>query len=159
MDVKTIIPDSKGMIYLLCPFCSVNSLESVTSYPVHEVIRKDCSCGKSWKFIIEHRKAYRKRTALTAVYWDKSAPNISRNGTILDLTLDGCRLLVSDGHSLQKGNHINLYFKLDNAARTKIEREAQVRRVDKNSIGCKFIGKAVYEPELGFYVQDFMIPK
>ena len=159
MTIKTIIPDRKGMIYLLCPFCNANSSESGSNYPVHEVVSKHCSCGNSWGFIIEHRKAYRKKTSLPATYWKATFPTVYHTGTISDLTLDGGCLLTSTNHNLNRGEHIKLIFRLDNDEHTKIERLGVVCWTSETSVGCKFVGKPVLEPELGFYVQDFKVPK
>jgi len=159
MAVKTVIPNEKGKIYLLCPFCENNCFESADKYPFHKIINRKCSCGNSWEFIIEQRKAFRKRTSLSAIWWKMVTPITYQSSTISDLTLDGGCMVASENHNLQIGEHIRLLFKLDNEKRTKIEREAVVRWINKNEIGCKFVGKYVYDPELGFYVQDFKIPK
>jgi hypothetical protein len=156
MAVKTIFPDDQGMIYLLCPFCSANTLESAKLFPSHKPISINCSCGKSYEVVIEYRKAFRKKTALPAIYWKIDSPDASQNGTIHDLTLDGCCLLVSDKHTFQQGDYIKLLFRLDNS---KIEREAVLCRIGEKYIGCQFIGKALFDPVLGFYVQDFRVPK
>jgi hypothetical protein len=159
MAAKIIVPNEQGMIYLLCPFCNANTLESAKLFPIHKPISINCSCGKSYELVIEYRKAFRKKTSLPTIYWKIDPPDVFHNGTISDLTLEGCNLFVSDKHTLQQGNHIKLLFKLDNSNRTKIEKEAIIRRINENYMGCQFVGKAAFDPELGFYVQDFKVPK
>lgn len=159
MAAKTIVPNEQGMIYLLCPFCNANTLESAKLFPIHKPISINCSCGKSYELVIEYRKAFRKKTSLPTIYWKIVSQDVFQNGTIFDLTLDGCCLLVSDKHTLHQGDHIKLLFKLDNSKHTKIERKAVICRINENYMGCQFVGKAVFDPELGFYVQDFKVPK
>ncbi|MFH1148345.1 MAG: PilZ domain-containing protein [Pseudomonadota bacterium] len=159
MAAKTIVPNQQGLIYLLCPFCNANALESAKSFPIHKPISINCSCGKSYEVVIEYRKAFRKKTSLPAIYWKLDPKDVFHNGTIHDLTLEGCNLLVSENNALHQGDRIKLLFKLDNSKRTKVEREAVIRRISENNMGCEFVGNAVLDPELGFYVQDFKVPK
>jgi len=157
--VKTIFPNEHGKIYLLCPCCNANTLKPAKLFPIHESIRINCPCGHSYEFIIENRKTFRKKTSLPSIFWKTDSPDAYHNGTICDLTLDGCLLLASDKHSLHQGEHIKMAFKLDNPERTKIVRKALIRRIKENYIGCQFLGTPAFDPELGFYVQDFKVPK
>ncbi|MDP2735583.1 MAG: PilZ domain-containing protein [bacterium] len=159
MTAKAIFPDVQGNIYLLCPFCNANTLKSEKLFPVHKVVRIDCSCGKSYEIIIEHRIAFRKKTSLSCVYWKKDSFDAPKHGTISDLTLDGCLLLVSDEHDLLQDEPIQVLFQLDNPERSRIKREAVIRRINKNYIGCQFVNKPALDAVLGFYVQDFKVPK
>jgi hypothetical protein len=159
MTAKTVFPDAQGMIYLLCPFCNASTLEPGKSFPIHKSIWINCPCGKSYELIVEHRTDFRKKTSLSGIYWKKTSPDVFQNGTVSDLTLNGCCLLAPDRHALHLGEHIQLVFRLDDPKRTKIEREAVVRRIKENTVGCQFIGTPAFDPELGFYVQDFRVPK
>jgi hypothetical protein len=62
-------------------------------------------------------------------------------------------LLASNEHALKEGDWIKLAFKLDDANRIKIKRNAVVRRVIGNYIGCQFKATAVYDPDIGFYLR------
>ena len=159
MTAKAIFPDPQGNIYLLCPFCNANTIKSAKLFPVHKAVRIDCSCGKSYEIIIEHRIAFRKKTSLSCAYWKKDSFDVPKQGTIHDLTLDGCLLHLSDGHALLQGEHIQLLFQLDNPERSRIKREAVIRRINGNYIGCQFVNKPALDAVLGFYVQDFKVPK
>jgi hypothetical protein len=159
MTVKTLFPNAQGLIYLLCPFCNTGTSKPANLYPINKLVRIDCPCGKSYEITIESRTAFRKKTSLRGVFWKTASPDVIQSAAISDLTLDGCLLLASDKHALHQGDYIKLTFRLDDAKRTRIEREAVVRRIDKHYIGCQFVGKPAYDPDLGFYVQDFKVPK
>jgi len=159
VTVRIVVADERGMIYLLCPFCGDNNIKPVKLFPIHQPVSVACSCGKTYEFQIETRKDFRKKTALKGFYVKQDSAGDFEKMTVIDLTLDGCCLLASDKHTLHLGDSINVVFKLDNANHTEIKRYATVRRVMGNKIGCQFVAKKVYDPELGFYVKDFKMPQ
>lgn len=73
--------------------------------------------------------------------------------TVVNLTLGGCGLLASNEPALNQGDWIKLVFKLDDAKRTEIKRNAVVRRVTGNYIGCQFTVATAYDPDIGFYLR------
>lgn len=73
--------------------------------------------------------------------------------TVVNLTFSGCGLLAYKEPSLKEGDWIKLAFKLDDAKRTQIKRNAVVRRVIGNYIGCQFKATAAYDPDIGFYLR------
>ena len=158
MTARTVFADEKGMIYVLCPFCGDNSMKLAKLFPVHQPVAIACSCGNAYEFQIEVRKNFRRGTALGGFYLKDDAPDYFLKMTVTDLSLDGCCLRVSDKHTLHVGDSIKVVFKLDNAKRTEIKRHATVLRVVGNIIGCQ-LTRDVYDPELGFYVKDFIVPK
>ena len=159
VTVRFVVADEKGTIYLLCPFCGDNSMKPAKLFPIHQPVSMACSCGKTYEFLIETRKDFRKKTALKGYYMKGDSAGDFKKMTVIDLTLDGCCLLASDEHTLHFGDSIKLVFKLDNANCTEIKRHATVRRVMGNKIGCQFEATKVYDPELGFHVKDFKVPQ
>lgn len=158
MTVKTVFADEKGMISLVCPFCGDNSMKPAKNFPIHQQVNMTCSCGKMFEFVIETRKDFRKKTSLKGYYMKGDSINDFERMTIIDLTLNGCCFLASDKHKLSHGDSIKVLFKLDNTARTEIKRNATVRWISGNKIGCQLIRDG-YDPELGFYVKDFETPQ
>jgi hypothetical protein len=154
MTVKTLFPNAQGMVYVLCPFCNADTSKPANLFPINKLVRIDCLCGNSYEIIIESRKAFRKKTSLRGMFWKTTSPDVYQNVTVCDLTLDGCLILASDKHALQQDEYIKLSFRLDDAKRTRIEREAVVRRIKENYIGCQFVGKPAYDPDLGFYIKN-----
>jgi hypothetical protein len=156
MSVKKVFVNAKGMVFLLCPFCGDNSEQPAKQFPSNQIMSIACSCGKTYEFQVEVRKHFRKATALGGFYLKDDAPDHFLKMMVTDLSLDGCCLRVSDKHTLHVGDSILIVFKLDNAKRTEINRHATVLRVVGNIIGCQ-LTRDVYDPELGFYVEDFKV--
>jgi len=156
MSVKKVFVNAKGMIFLLCPFCGENSEQPAKQFPTNQTMSISCSCGKTYEFQIEVRNYFRRVTALGGFYLKDDAPDHFLKMTVTDLSLYGCCLRVSDKHTLHVGDSIKVVFKLDNAQRTEIKRHATVLRIVENIIGCQLTRDA-YDPELGFYVEDFKV--
>jgi hypothetical protein len=158
VTVKTVFADKKGMVYLLCPYCGDESMKPVETFPLHQPVNTACSCGKTYKFQVETRKKFRKQVALNGFYVKQDSAGDKEEMTITNLSLLGCRLLVSNKHTLHLDDSIKVIFSLDNAKHTVIKRNAIVRWIMGNIIGCRFTTVA-YDPELGFYAEDFRVPK
>jgi hypothetical protein len=89
----------------------------------------------------ERRKLLRRKTNLESYYWKRTSYTVFdkiEKAIVVDLSTDGCCIHVSDGHDLRRNDTITLVFKLDNPDRTEIQKEAVVRWVIGNFIGCKF---------------------
>lgn len=159
MTIRTVFADERGMICLPCPFCGDKNMKPVNLFPIHQPVSLVCSCGRTYEFQIETRKEFRKKTPpLKGYYVKQDSAGDFEPMKVIDLSLHGCCLLASDKHTLHLGDSIKVVFKLDNAKRTEIKRYAMVRRIMGNKIGCRLATDA-YDPELGFYVEDFMVHK
>jgi hypothetical protein len=154
VPVKVIFVDDKGMVYLLCPFCGEGSKRPVEQFMhIHKPITISCSCGNTYDVQIDARKTYRKETSLEGLYAKLASPGDFESMTVVNLTFSGCGLLAYKEPSLKEGDWIKLAFKLDDAKRTQIKRNAVVRRVIGNYIGCQFKATAAYDPDIGFYLR------
>ena len=157
---RTVFVDEKGMICLPCPLCGDRNMKPANLFPIHQTVSLTCSCGEEYEFRIETRKEFRKKTPPLKGYYvaQDSAGGRFEPMKVIDLSLHGCCLLASDKHTLHLGDAIKVIFKLEDAKRTEIKRNATVLRIMGNKIGCRLATDA-YDPELGFYVEDFMVPK
>lgn len=155
MSVKKVFINARGMIFLLCPFCSENSEKPATQFPLHQQVSVTCSCGKTYEFQIETRTDFRKPTSLPVLYWKLDSPDKFQKATIVDLSLDGFCLCASCEDNLKSNDLIRVNFKLDDARRTKVEREAKVCWVAGNKKGCQFTANPPFDPKVGFYVREF----
>jgi c-di-GMP-binding flagellar brake protein YcgR len=108
----------------------------------------------------ERRLATRIKTSLDADYLKLAHPSslgTVGKGTIIDLSLGGCCLFVSKKDTLDIGNRIKLFFILDDRNRTNIVREATVRYVIGNHVGCKFAPQIHgSEPEFVSYINSHL---
>ncbi|OHE19185.1 MAG: hypothetical protein A2X95_05000 [Syntrophobacterales bacterium GWF2_56_9] len=154
MSEKIVFADDKGMVYLLCPFCGEGSKRPLEQFPyIHKPVTISCSCGNTYDVQIDARKTFRKKTSLEGLYAKLVSPGDFERMTVVNLTLGGCGLLASNEPALNQGDWIKLVFKLDDAKRTEIKRNAVVRRVTGNYIGCQFTVATAYDPDIGFYLR------
>jgi c-di-GMP-binding flagellar brake protein YcgR len=102
----------------------------------------------------ERRLAKRAKTSLEAYYWDSSAPTLLiKRARVVDLSLGGCCLLLSQEETFNLGNKIKLSIRLDDDKRTKIERDASVCNIKGNYVNCIFAPRLHgSEPELIAYI-------
>jgi hypothetical protein len=143
------------MIHLNCPSCGyvrVKPVDQFFNMPRPQHI--SCICGNTYEVEIELRKSFRKKTHLEGFYARATPAGSFEQMTIVDISLGGCHLLTSNRHFMRKGDRVKLVFELDDANRTKIDKEAIVCDSDERSIRCKFIVTATgLDPDLGFYLR------
>lgn len=107
------------------------------------------------KFRKENRRFFRMKMNLEGHYWKHSSFSVFdkiEKATVVDLSIDGCRIHVSDDHSLHRNDLITLVFRLDNPDRTEIEKEAKVHWIIGKIIGCKF--SIEHDQDILFYVNE-----
>jgi hemerythrin len=131
-------------------------------YPAHASEADSQLTQKTSKPVEELRRTTRISTSIEAYFWKRGSLDIFgkvQKGIIMNLSLEGCCLLVSINHKTNSNSNIHLAFILDDKRRTKIEKEAIVCWVTENQIGCKFTpdNPEGDEPELVNYIKDHMI--
>jgi c-di-GMP-binding flagellar brake protein YcgR len=101
----------------------------------------------------EKRKLLRRKLNLDGYYFTHSVHDplgkIER-AVVKDLSAGGCRLSLADNHGLHLNDSITLSFRLDDAERTKIQKEAVVIRVDGNFVSCKF--ESEFNKDIWLYI-------
>jgi hypothetical protein len=96
---------------------------------------------------------------LPVYYWKHLSSGVFGKieiATVLDLSIDGCRIHVCNDHDLYCDDSITLIFRLDNSDRTEIQKEAVVRWVEGNFIGCKY--SIEHDLDILFYVNEHTLP-
>lgn len=157
------VTELDGAVNLICPYCKSSSTKPVYMFPERHAINISCSCGNTYELYIESRIAFRKKTLLKGTYlmqFSKVAFDNFEKVTVTDLSIGGCRLLVSNNHKLNVNNRIKLVFTLDNGKRTKIETEAIICSINGNYIGCKFAPNVHgLQVELLYYLNEQKVPQ
>jgi len=108
----------------------------------------------------ERRKLLRREINLEGHYWKHSSHDVLgkiERAVVINLSAGGCRLSVSGDHDLHLNDSIALAFRLDNAERTKIQKEAVVSSVDGRDISCKFSSE--FNKDIWLYIQGDKQPK
>ena len=73
------------------------------------------------------------------------------NCKVSNLSLTGIGLEIPENVKIEEDDHLIIKFTLDNSASTQVEKEAIVKSVINNRIGCEFIDDGNFDPTLGFY--------
>ena len=156
MPENILLVDAKGMVHLNCPVCgqvSMNAADQFLHMP--QPLRITCPCGHASEVRIEFRKSYRKKTRLDGFCARLAPPGNFEKMTVIDLSMGGCCFVTAGMHLLKKDDRVKLVFNLDNAACTKITREAQVCSVQERLVRCKFItATTCLDPDIGFYLRS-----
>lgn len=153
LTTKAFVPDN-GLAVITCPHCKKTRQTPVAHYcgKKHQ-IKARCSCGESFLLQLEFRKNYRKPAKLTGTYRIVSKGAGGGSVTIQDISRNGVGFTVDTPHNIVAGQKIMLEFSLDNKKKTHLAKEAIIRSVKDDQIGCEFIDSKAFEKDLGFYLQ------
>lgn len=143
-----------GLATITCPHCKITKQTPVGHYcgKKHQ-IKAQCSCGESFLLQLEFRKNYRKPTKLEGTYRIVSKGFGGGGATINDISRNGIGFTVTNPHNIEVGQKILLDFSLDNRKKTILSKEAIIRSVKNDQIGCEILGNQAFEKDLGFYLQ------
>jgi len=72
---------------------------------------------------------------------------------ITDISPGGLRYTVLGVNRLQTGFLLDLDFQLDNTQHSPIKKQAMVRSVNSNVIGCEFFDQENFNKTLAFYLR------
>lgn len=143
-----------GRATITCPHCGLTRQARVDQYRGRKhTIKVNCSCDLSFPVSLEFRRTYRKKTDLKGTYRILSGDGGGGQVAIRDLSRNGIGFTVSGIHSIRIGQRVLIDFTLDNRKQSRLQKEAVVRSVDNNLIGCEFNNQQAFEKDLGFYLQ------
>ena len=145
-------PDNTAV--LTCPQCGRQKVILVDSSKGYKNdLKVKCVCQNVFRAFIEFRKNVRKKKNLVGTYINHSQGGSSGYLTTQDISLAGLTFTTVNMKNFTVGDAISLEFTLYNEDETVIKKEAIVRGVRKNSIGCEFKGtEEDYGSPLGYYV-------
>lgn len=139
---------------IVCPACNKAKTVSAEPYRNKSVLKVRCSCGEHFSLRLDFREHYRKETSLPGTY-TITTPGKVGGGVIHihNISREGIGFTVTGLHHLEKGLELILDFQLDDKKKTQLRKEAIVRLVEKDYIGCQFVENAAEEKALGFYLR------
>ena len=151
MEVKKIYVSGNNEATVTCPSCGKWKTANVASYAErHEPIKIRCSCGTAFRVTFEWRQQYRKKVNLVGTY--------SKNGgnrepmVIENISVGGVGFNVTKGN-LEKGDIVEIEFRLDDNKRSVISEKVVVKLVRDRHVGAEFLSPSVHtEKLLGFYL-------
>jgi hypothetical protein len=142
-----------GLATITCPNCGLTKQVPVANYcGKRQTVKVRCRCKESFSTQLDFRQSHRKRADLSGIYQILN----DRGGgiaSIRDISKDGIGFTVSGTHNVKVGQKIQLVFSLDDRKQTPLQKQAVVRSVHKNRIGCEFSRMQAFEKDLGFYLR------
>lgn len=149
---RAFVTDS-GLAAITCPNCGITKQVPVAGYcGKRQTIKVRCRCSQSFSTQLDFRQSHRKNTDLKGFYEILS----NRGGgiaSIKDLSKGGIGFSVSGTHGVKVGQKLLLKFALDDRKQTPVQKQAVVRSVSKNRIGCEFSSTLAFEKDIGFYLR------
>ena len=127
-----------------CTACNRQWVEDVSEYlnvPSMVELTVTCTCGYSWKTLLERRRYFRKNVNFSGTYKHKLPDNEDSAGsmTVIDISRKGLKLkLDAAGDRFKKGDWLEVSFPLDNDAKTLIKKIVNVKNVFENFLGVVF---------------------
>ncbi len=140
---------------LVCPACGhTHELDAAKFRDQTHALTGRCRCQNILSVSLEFRNQARKEVQLTGSFTMLS-PDKGAGGSILiyNLSRTGIGFSVISGPEPQVGQKLRLEFQLDDRKGSRISKDAVVRSVHGEMIGCAFHDQGELAGALGFYLQ------
>ncbi len=141
---------------LICPACgAVKHLSAEKLLHARHTVSVRCRCQHVLSVLFDFRRHFRKQTSLPGTY---SITNPAGGGGgivhISNISRGGLGFTVSGVHRIEPGQELMLEFQLNDRKKTQLKKQAIVRSVQQNTVGCQFKDKTDMERDLGFFLQS-----
>ncbi|PIY24993.1 MAG: hypothetical protein COZ12_00505, partial [Deltaproteobacteria bacterium CG_4_10_14_3_um_filter_60_8] len=173
MDEIKVFVNTANNAVIVCPRCGLRKSSQVEQFKgVRHTIKVRCTCSHQFTVHLDFRKNYRKTTDLGATYLKKDVElvgyyvNLSRgdgwdetravkqavNCKIKNISMGGIGLQPLGLHMIKEEDELRVFFHLDDAKRSVIDRNVVVVSVSKILVGCRFTEAMERDQALGFYL-------
>jgi len=153
-EVKTFVRNNNTAT-IICPACHTAKHINAEPYRYKKhAIKVRCRCGEHFTLCLDYRRHYRKLINLPGTY-SITTPGKIGGGVmhIRNISRGGIGFTISGPHHMEKDLNLILEFHLNDKKQTKLRKEARIRTVKGNYIGCQFPENDEVEKALGFYLQ------
>ncbi|MBU0730181.1 MAG: hypothetical protein KKE17_12040 [Proteobacteria bacterium] len=167
MSKQKLIIGGRDSITVTCPEC-----RHTKKIPVYSLIKRSfkarCTCGNLFEVEVEGRKKFRKKTELDGffekfhhqegekfpvVHWETTFVHFKKpNCLIENISMNGIGFKTLVAHELSVNDYVRLKTRLDDSAKTLIERNLLVRFVRNNYIGCMVLESGGQDNKLAWYM-------
>ena len=148
-------PDKTAVI--TCPECGKQkTIQSITFKGHKHRLTVKCSCNEVFTVNLEFRKRKRKKVNLRGTYFNHSQDGKSGSIVVRDISLSGLEFTSFDIHDFKLEDEITLTFTLHDEHLSEIKKDAVVKDIRNNTVGCEFErgGEFAYDGPLGFYIMS-----
>ncbi len=144
--------DSDNQVRIECPECGLARFLNAEGFRyVRDVFIFSCQCGAEFRGAFDFRNGWMRRVNLGGEYYNPRSDD-SDEMRIEVLSMDGLAFRTLGRHSIERGDILNINFRLDNVLSTEIRRQARVLNVTDTAIEVEFHRRPPYDPDLGFYL-------
>lgn len=141
---------------LVCPSCqTVKHFDAGRYRQQRHVFSVRCRCHHVFSILLDFRRHYRKQTSLHGTYQIVSGGGVG--GGIIhvhNLSRSGLGFTISGLHAIQEDQVLEVEFQLSDHNKTVLKKQAIVRSVRQNNIGCEFRYNADLDKALGFFLHN-----
>ncbi len=156
---RIYIASRQNLTAIQCPRCRKNTEVSIAALGFRYRLKVKCRCLNSFMVEVEFRDKSRKLVNLPGSYevaenagaLDTPSPALTRveshldrgepNCRIIDLSREGIGFLAMDQRAIKIGSIVELGFRLDNEAGTKVREACLVKHVKSTFVGCKMLNE------------------
>jgi hypothetical protein len=156
LEPKKIYVRPDKTVVLTCPHCGKQ--QEVHTSLFRGKIKLRIKCCDVFMVRIEFRKRVRKSPQLKGTYINHSQKDSKGDLAIQDLSITGLSFTCPNIHLFKIEDELTIEFILNDEQRTVIRKDAIVRSVRENSVGCEFEsgGELAFEGPLGYYIMYFL---
>ncbi|WP_310600858.1 PilZ domain-containing protein [Desulfobulbus sp.] len=156
MKPLTVYVRADNTATLTCPACGTVKHFSASAYrSTPHLMTVRCGCSASFPVLLNFRCNFRKQTNLPGTY-QIIGPKNSGGGMIqvTNLSRGGAEFTVSGMHNLAMDQEIQIEIQLNDKKQTVLKKQAVIKSVRKNVVGCEFKNHADLDKALGFFLQS-----
>ena len=155
MQTTRIFVTSEDNALVSCPYCSKQVMAKVGKFKGKgKPLKIRCDCKKEFSVFLEFRKGVRKPNFSRGRYCKKDKGGEEGRIRVRDVSMHGLHFTTWNSHTLKEGDPIHVYCILDDKKGVEIDRDAIVRWVKEDAVGCEFTGNVQFDADLGFYLRD-----
>ena len=138
----------------MCPHCGFSrSVNAAKFKDRRDPVKIRCKCQSAFSVFFEFRRAYRKETHLRGKYSKLPVCEEWGRMVVKNISLTGIGFATFTMPNLKKGDEGTVKFTLDDKRRSDVEKDAVVRVVKDNYLGCEFMEPVGFQDKaLGFYL-------
>ena len=141
MELRVFMNDN-GVATFKCPKCQNLQIKDIGKFNKITNVKKikcSCSCGNTFRVILEKRKFFRKDAELVGRYRIRSQDNKEKRGTftIIDVSQSGLMFITNVKHDLQIGDELIVEFYIDKEQNFLVSKEGIIRRIIDKKVGIQ----------------------
>ena len=150
--VKVFV-DKNNRATVICHSCGHAKQFEVTKFRnLNKTLRCRCKCGKSFFCTLEFRQYFRKKTKLSGHFTFLGDPS-QHKIIVNNVSQKGINFSMLTACDIKIGDMLEVIFTLDDANKTVIRKQVEIKSANDRLVGCCFTDTQSYDKELGFYLR------